>query len=155
MNQNHYDKFPQTGDRFHSVCFIQPVFNVWPEGGKWVFDERRQKAKREYRIPIAHQSWPFSVRTETRVGRFLRLYCRVWETVTQRLHLIQALSGRYTFHFFGYSTFRSAAGSIIFLERKLFPKGSAWDEDPVSFEGYQTTLESPLAYAAAEALRKF
>lgn len=30
-------KFPQTGDRFHSVCIIQPVFNAWPKGGKYVF----------------------------------------------------------------------------------------------------------------------
>lgn len=117
-------------------------------------EDKKESENISFRLPI--ESWPFSVRTETHIGRFLRSYWMVRGSSNRGcIWSRRSLQDTFFFHFFGCSTFRSAAESIIFLERKLFPKGSAWDEDPVSFEGYQTTLESPLAYAAAEALRKF
>lgn len=73
-------KFPQTGDRFHSVCFIQPVLNAWPKevkevNGYLMSEDKKQSENTTFQLPI--KSWPFSVRTETPIGRFLWSYCTV------------------------------------------------------------------------------
>lgn len=70
-------KFPQTGDGFHSVCIIQPVLNTWPKevNRYWMSEDEKQSENTAFQLPI--KSWPFSVRIETPIGRFLRSYCMV------------------------------------------------------------------------------